>query len=211
MSKNLYQKICNVMQEVETVFKNVAVKTYNGPNYKGVSHDDVSKLLHMPLAKNGIVAISTMDSHELSDGVTSSGKKVYISNVWASVELVNADNPDERIKTQSFAMGFDSQDKGAGKAYSMAIKFCLLKLFMLESADNEEERVQEAVEYKPSNNTRPNSPSDKQKKMVADLLKNNNIPLTDTLKGKLSNMSGKQMSDLIGHLMKEKVLPDELC
>ena len=204
------------MQEVETVFKNVDIKTYGGPSYKGVSHDDVAKLLHLPLAKQGIVAVSSMDNHELTEGVTSNGNKVYISNVWASVELINADDPSERIRTQSFAMGFDSQDKGAGKAYSMAIKYCFLKLFMLESADNEEERVQDSVSYKPSNKQNAGKfdntgkPYDWQWNKLNDLCVEHGID-KDKLRPKISKFNGNDLYKLTGHIMKNKRLPDELC
>jgi hypothetical protein len=46
----------------------------------------------------------------------------------------------------------DSSDKAMGKAYSMALKYCYLKTFMLESLDEEESRECEST-YKPSYNT----------------------------------------------------------
>jgi len=143
---NLYQRLNSVMKEVQTVFKNVKVSGY-GAGYKGVSHDDVTALLHKPLVEAGIQTNINMVSHELTEGTTSKGGKVYISNVWASIEFINIDEPEQRMTSKAFAMGFDSQDKGPGKAYSMAVKYCLLKTLMLESCDEEEQRMNLRVEH----------------------------------------------------------------
>jgi hypothetical protein len=64
----------------------------------------------------------------------------YLVKVWASVTFFNSDNMSEQFQTQCFAYAIDSGDKATGKAYSMAIKYCYLKTFMLESLDDEESR-----------------------------------------------------------------------
>ena len=55
MSKNLYQKMAAIMKEVETVFKGATISMGSGRSYSAVNHDDVARLLHKPLAENGIV------------------------------------------------------------------------------------------------------------------------------------------------------------
>ena len=102
----------------------------------------------------------------------------------------------------------DSQITGSASSY--ARKYALNALFAIDDTKDDDSRDNTAQKPDQSN-TKTNGPSDKQKKMLNDLLKTNNIPLTDSLKSKLQAMSGKQMSNLISHLMKEKVLPDELC
>jgi len=62
---NLYQRLNSVMKEVQTVFKNVKVSGY-GAGYKGVSHDDVTALLHKPLVEAGIQTNINMVSPSLN-------------------------------------------------------------------------------------------------------------------------------------------------
>lgn len=147
MSKNLYQKINAVMGEVETVYKDSKVTVNKkGDGYRAVSHDNVTKLLHGPIAKAGLVAIPNMDKCETSmfQQETQYGKKTaFRVDVQASVTFVNIDSPEEKVTTTCHAYSFDSGDKATGKAYSMALKYCYLKTFMLESSDEEESRDQE--------------------------------------------------------------------
>lgn len=147
MSKNLYQKMTSIMKEVETVFKGANISMGNGRSYSAVNHDDVARLLHKPLAENGIITKVSVEKVELSSrektnkyGDTS---PEYRADVWVEVTFINADNPTEREVCKSFAYAFDSGDKAVGKAESMAVKYVFLKNFVLESTDNEESRDHE--------------------------------------------------------------------
>lgn len=145
--KNLFQKINEVMKEVKSVHKGSTVKINEKASYSAVSHDDVTALLHDPIARVGIVAMPRMESCELEiveqtknyQGQVTFSKN-YLVKVWASVTFFNSDNMTEQFQTQCFAYALDSGDKATGKAYSMAIKYCYLKTFMLESLDDEESR-----------------------------------------------------------------------
>jgi hypothetical protein len=149
-TKNLFQKINDIQKQVKTVHKGGTVKINEKSSYSAVLHDDVTALLHDPVANAGIVAMSRMESCELEsfevqksyNGQTTSSRS-YMVKVWASVTFMNSDNPTEQFQTQCFAYAIDSGDKATGKAYSMAIKYCYLKTFMLESCDDEESREYE--------------------------------------------------------------------
>ena len=198
MSKNLYQRMAQVMEEVVSIGKGSEVSTGRG-SYKAVSHDDVTALLHKPLIKNGIVAIPSMVSHDLEIGKNSKGNTVYISKAWAEVTFYNVAAPGDSLSVKCFSMGFDSQDKGPGKAYSMAVKYCLLKAFMLESCDEEEQRIRdEEIKIK----------SDPFIKVKSDYLALLNdfydladIPKTEIEKAK--KMSMQEMSQEIANLQEE--------
>lgn len=144
---NLFQRINIVQKAVKSVFKGAKVSMGSSGSYNAVSHDDVTALLHDPIANAGIVAFPNMESAEvdLVETVKNYGGKDTISTsyrvkVWASVEFINSDNPQESKVTKCFAYALDNSDKATGKAYSMAIKYCYLKTFMLESLDEEESR-----------------------------------------------------------------------
>ncbi len=158
-NKNLYQRINSVMTEVQTVFKTANIPVTKTKSYSAVEHDEVTKLLHNPLIEAGIIVNPYMEScesirHEGQDSY-GNNKVSFESKVWAHITFVNIDNPEERLSTRCFAHAFDSGDKGPGKAFSMAIKNCYLKTFMLESADKEESRdEQKHIPQKQASSTR---------------------------------------------------------
>lgn len=135
------------MKDVKSVIKGSEVSITSNSSYKAVSHDDVTAILHDPITNAGIIALPDMVEHSLEiltqektyNGVTNTSK-VYMVKVIASVTFINIDNPEDRLTTKCFAYALDSGDKATGKAYSMAVKYCYLKTFMLESLDDEESR-----------------------------------------------------------------------
>lgn len=147
---NLYQKINEIMKKIDGIEKGARVKLSESRSYTAVTHDDVTALLHKPLADMGIVVIPNIESVDVDmnekekeyNGKTTVSIE-YMVKVNCSVEFVNADKPDERFKSHSFSYALDSGDKAVGKAYSMAIKYIYLKTFMLESYDEEESRDHE--------------------------------------------------------------------
>src|SRR5215210_9146105 len=101
-SPNIHQRMLAVYREVTTVTKED--KKVNG-QYKFVSHDAVAKLLHVPLAENGIcLEVSEKDCEQ--DGNRTKVKLV--------IKFVNADKPSEFIEVESYGYGIDPQDKGPG-------------------------------------------------------------------------------------------------
>jgi hypothetical protein len=146
-----------------------------------VSHDDVTALLHDPVAEAGIVAFPNMESAELESFEVVKeyqGNKTvsnqYRVKVWASVTFYDSDKPEISLTTKCFSYAIDTGDKATGKAYSMAIKYCYLKTFMLESSDEEESRDSEKhfnqsyqqpnlVSNQPNNSSKPFPASDAQK------------------------------------------------
>jgi hypothetical protein len=152
--KNLYQKINEVMLEVTTVQKGVQI-SMGGGGYSAVSHDDVTRLLHIPIARAGIVLASSVinsDLQILEKSKEWNGKitiiKEYMVSVTVELTAINSDDPSERLSVNMPSIAFDPSDKAFGKAISMATKYAYLKLFMLESVDKEEERDDHGYEYK---------------------------------------------------------------
>jgi len=125
-TKNIYQKIVEVMKEVKYIQK--SDKKVNG-QYSFVTHDSVTAALHEPLANHGIVMIpSILDLHQ--DGNRTVAKM--------EISFVNADKPEDKITMIHYGYGIDAQDKGVGKAVSYAVKYALLKMFCLETGDDPE-------------------------------------------------------------------------
>lgn len=151
---NLYNRIIEVYKSVQSIEKDAEVSTGGNNSYAAVSHDAVTKALHMPIAEAGIVCNPTQLNCTVSEfqkTTESYGKTVtktlYRADVIAQIEFINADNPTEKMVSTASAYAFDSSDKAVAKAYSMACKMIYLKVFMLESADREEERVEDGYQY----------------------------------------------------------------
>lgn len=130
--KNIYQRMNAVMKEVDYVQKTEKSASLNrsGLPYSYVSHDSVVKALRTSCTKNGIVIVSSVDDLRQEANTTV---------VKMEVALVNADNPSDCVRSVFYGYGADSQDKGPGKAYSYAFKYALLKLFFLETGDDDPE------------------------------------------------------------------------
>jgi hypothetical protein len=135
------------MAEVTSVFKGTEVSMGGGRGYSAVSHDDVTKLIHMPLVNNGIFIELSVISSKLTPQEQVSeyqGKQQikfsYLAEVTVRATFVNVDKPEERFSVDSYAYALDSSDKAVGKAMSMATKYVYLKNLLLESTDEEESR-----------------------------------------------------------------------
>lgn len=155
MSKlNIYQRINAVMAEIKTIGKDAFVQTggydkrtgkENG--YKAVTHDHVTSKLHPIVQKNGIVILPTIKDHAIESFETvktyngqTSTKQTYQVTLTAVVRFQNIDDKEDFWECSIPSYAFDTQDKAVGKAVSMAVKYALLKTFMLESGDEEESR-----------------------------------------------------------------------
>ena len=115
--------------------------------YTALTHDHVTSSIQPLMVKYGLVAETSMINSVFNryEVKTKKGdiQDRYDVQCDAKVTIVNIDEPTERFSVTASAQGFDPQDKASGKAYSMATKYALLKLFMLASGDDEETRVEE--------------------------------------------------------------------
>ena len=132
---NIYQRLNCVMKCVKTIYKD---GTNSHQKYKFVSHDNVSKALHDPLCENGIMMVPTVKNYEAD------GNKVTLV---MQVSFVNIDDPSDKVVVETVGIGLDNQDKGIGKAISYAIKYCMLKMFCLETGDDVDN---DSIAHKPA-------------------------------------------------------------
>lgn len=144
---NLLQKINEVQKKVKTVIKDAEIAQGNN-SYSVVTHDAVTKALHMPMAEAGIVAWPTITECNLSQFTKTSTYQnqtketvYYRADIKVKVTFINSEDTNDKLETEFISYAMDTSDKAVGKAYSMAIKNIYLKVFMLESLDQEEARV----------------------------------------------------------------------
>ena len=124
---NIYQRIQLVMQEISYIKKGDD-KVNN--MYSFVSHDEVTARLHPLMVKHGIVCMTSITNHAQDGNRT---------EATITLTFVNVDSPADKVEVGGFGYGIDPQDKGPGKAVSYAVKVLLLKTFLLETGERDNE------------------------------------------------------------------------
>jgi hypothetical protein len=135
---NILQRINAVQKEVAYIQKDRSVST-GGGSYKAVSHDAVTALLRPHLIKHGIVYTTTL-ADECHFDTKEEGSKQRLFRATFTICFASIDKPEDRIFVTLPAHALDNGDKAPGKAISYATKYALLKVFALETGEDEESR-----------------------------------------------------------------------
>lgn len=140
---NIYQRINAVMKEVSYIQKNATISGM-GAGYKAVTHDQVILAIRNSLVANGIVIEPKQTQGEFlikRDLTATPPIKMALYAGWYDVSFVNIDKPEERSCVSVEAHANDNGDKAPGKAITYAVKTAMLKMFTLETGENEESRA----------------------------------------------------------------------
>jgi len=136
---NIYQRINAVRKAIGYIQKDKAVST-GGGSYKAVTHDAVTGMIRQHLVEQGIVIVPDLVAGVFHPRDEGAKQRLYEASYM--INFVNADMPDERVSMQISAHALDNGDKAPGKALSYATKYAILKLFSLETGEDEESRHQ---------------------------------------------------------------------
>jgi hypothetical protein len=143
---NIYQRINKIMQEVKYVQKDSDVSGMGG-GYKAVSHDQVVSVIRESLVKNGIVVIPEQIRGEFLQmrDVNAQPQPIKMGLYCGDYKFrfTNIDKPEEVFTCIIQAHANDNGDKAPGKALSYATKSALLKVFCLETGENDESREEQ--------------------------------------------------------------------
>lgn len=135
--KNLMQRIIDVRKQVDYIQKDKSVST-GGGSYKAVTHDAVTGILREHMNAAGIVCFPSLVSSVAL--AKEEGAKQFRYEATYDFTFVNADEPSDRIVVRIEAHAMDNADKAPGKALSYAKKYAMLKLFEIETGEDEESR-----------------------------------------------------------------------
>jgi len=199
---NLAATIAQVMQDIGGVPKN-GVNDYH--NYQYPTDDDVMSNVRPTMAKHGLVAIpSVIDRkrQKISTG-PDEGDYTLHTDITLNVTLIDAESGEQMSLTWE-GEAQDGQDKGLYKAYTSAIKYLMLKLF-LQSADADVETHDAASEHGGGSNGRSQDPTEAQLDYARDLAKKD--VWTDQerealLNTRIPDADKDSLSDLIDHMQK---------
>ena len=131
------------MKAVQYVQKDSSISG-GGANYKAVSHDQVVSVIRQELVNNGIVVFPNQISGEFlikRDLSATPPVKMGLYSAKYEINFVNIDNGEDKVTATIEAHASDNGDKAPGKALSYATKSAMLKVFSLETGENDESRA----------------------------------------------------------------------
>ena len=121
----LYQKILQVMKDVEYLQKDDSVK-YKEVNYKAISEEKVTSAVRSSLVKNGLIVLPVDQEHT---------KEGMLTTVNTKYKIIDVDTGESEIIVSS-GTGVDTQDKGVGKAMTYSYKYLFLRAFAIPTGDD---------------------------------------------------------------------------
>lgn len=136
---NIYQRLNEVRKAIAYLKKDANV---NG-RYKAVSHDFVTASVRPHLIEKGIlIAPNVVSSAVIDTGTkTKGGTPIIRYEAHYDVRFINCDEPADYISISVDAHALDEGDKAPGKAMSYATKYAMLKLFSIETGEDDESRI----------------------------------------------------------------------
>ncbi len=143
--KNIYQRINDIKKTINYVKKDADVG-FGSSKYKAVSHDQVTGLTRNPMVLHGVHCYAERaetPANMVEAGKTQKGAIVWRYEAEFLVHFINVDDPGDRFSQRVDAHANDHGDKAPGKALSYAIKMAKLKVFDLETGENDEARYQD--------------------------------------------------------------------
>lgn len=134
---NVYEKIANIQQSIGTVIKGGFNDHFK---YKFARERDVVAEVKPLLKEQGLaITHSVLKEEEIEHGTTSSGAKKYLTKLTIEFRITNVKDPADFVLSTAMGSGQDGEDKGVPKAYTMALKYFLSKMFLIETGDDAEE------------------------------------------------------------------------
>lgn len=131
-SLNIYQRINAIMK------KGVYLKKGSAGQGTGAQYDELISVMAPLLAEQGIV-ITAEKKGDSRNRANAKGNYIFESDFI--IHYINMDNPEDRFSTIVESHAMDAGDKAPGKAITYATKISMLKVFGVETGDNEESRA----------------------------------------------------------------------
>jgi len=139
--ENITKAILAVMTEIDWVQKSMTVGTWSN-SYKWVSDKDVKILIRESMIKNWLAIMPTMvipkiqidrweedDTYQKQPPYPKKSKQSVFTEVTTTYKLIHTSG--EYLDLAWYGQGVDSQDKGAWKATTYALKNTLLNMFLV--------------------------------------------------------------------------------
>lgn len=132
---NIYEKISNVMKNVEYLSKDDKVE-FGNTKYKAISEEKVTREVRKELNNQGIVIIPINMEIENKELIRTEKSVNMLTTVHAKYRIQNIEDISDYIEAESVGTGVDTQDKGSGKAMTYAYKYLLLRTFAIPTGED---------------------------------------------------------------------------
>jgi hypothetical protein len=111
-----------------------------------VTHDAVTALVRPRLVEHGVLTVPNLLKGQVTNTgmTTKSGIPIIRYEALYRLAFVNCDEPQEVVTVDIESHALDEGDKAPGKALSYAVKYALLKLFNIETGEDDERRYEDA-------------------------------------------------------------------
>lgn len=147
----IYGALAAIMQETKAIAK---TEKNNGQNFMFRGIDNVMNGLHDLFAKHGVLVLDEVLDYTVTEKVT---EKVYNGNRTTSIlyytrakirfHFLAADGSE--VTTTNVGEAMDSGDKGMNKAMSAALKYALLHMFLIPTAEEKDPDASTPPETRP--------------------------------------------------------------
>ena len=101
------------------------------------------------MVDEGIVVVPSQHEGELLVGKDEKNKMILYKGQYV-IKFVNVDNPSDSMSLMIESHANDNGDKAPGKALSYAVKSAMLKVFCLETGENDESRAEQYATLTPA-------------------------------------------------------------
>lgn len=129
------QKILNIMRKVEYLAKDDKVE-FGNTKYKAMSEEKVTSILRKAMIDENVI-VFPVDMSETREG--------NITHVHVKYRFVDTEDSSS-IEVVSCGDGYDTQDKGAGKAMTYAFKYMWLRTFAIPTGDDPDKVSSEDID-----------------------------------------------------------------
>lgn len=138
---NIYEKLIEVRKAVPYLQKEA-----KGHQYNYVSSSQVLSAVRRRMDEVGLMLIPTITNTKVS--AENDGKRTtYFTELWIDFTWVNAEKPDETVKSSWYGQGIDiAGERGVGKALTYAEKYYLLKTFNIATDTDDPDSFQDKQE-----------------------------------------------------------------
>ena len=121
----IYEKMLNIMRKVEYLAKDDKVE-FGNTKYKALSEEKVTCIMRKAMLEENVV-VFPIEMTESREG--------NITHVHVKYKMVDPSD-NTWVEIVSCGDGYDSQDKGAGKAMTYAFKYMWLRTFAIPTGED---------------------------------------------------------------------------
>lgn len=135
---SVHSKMLEVMKSVRYLSKDGKID-FGNTHYKAMTEEKVTTTMRTALIEQGLVVYPVAQDHH---------REGNISHVDVTYRIVDTENPEDYIEVVSCGDGYDTQDKGAGKAMTYAFKYMFLRTFAIPTGEDPDKVSNEEIEAK---------------------------------------------------------------